>query len=66
MPGDIFCQNAKTNPTPQKAFFVKKIKKKAPFYAYFTIQQRKNRLAIDVIDVPKCTFTKIKRVKHLF
>ena len=63
MPGDIFCQNANTYPTPQKAFFVKKFKKL--LYAYSTTQQRKSRLAIDVIDVPKCINTKMKRVKHL-
>ena len=34
MPGDIFCQNANTNPTPQKAFFITN-NQKAPFYAYF-------------------------------
>ena len=63
MPGDIFSQNANIYPTPPKAFFVKHLKKL--LYAYSTTQQRKTRLAIDVIDVPKCINTKMKRVKHL-
>ena len=31
MPGDHFCQKSKTNPTLEKAFFVKKNKKKSSF-----------------------------------
>ena len=48
---------------PKKRFFVKNLKKL--LYAYSTTQQRKSRLVIDVIDVPKCINTKMKRVKHL-
>ena len=31
MPGEIFCQNANTNPTPKKRFWLKE--QNAPFYA---------------------------------
>ena len=50
---------------PKNRFLLKKNLKKAPFCAHFTIQQRKGRLTIDVIDVLKCTYTKMKRVKQL-
>ena len=63
MPGDIFCQNAKSNRTPQKAFSVKK-NKKASFMLIF------NKMLFimkfyNEINVLSFTYTKMERVKHL-